>query len=421
MTVHDSSQTVRSTTAQQGIDPQSGEGQRIGDDSAIKIMTIETATLEAIASDHAPPTPARTDSRHLDHEPMALKHADLRPCVRNPDHRAAFSDDKLIVGVAQWNVQPDAHTSGHRASPSTPSAWPASTAAADAFELRVPRHFAALADANNPHDPLTRQFLPIEEELHAIDGFHADPVGDQAARKGPALLQKYAHRALLLASPTCVIHCRYCFRRSYPYDGAGADPRALEQAIDHIAGDDQLHEIILSGGDPLTLSDRRLRDLIMRLSTIQHLRRLRIHTRSATVEPSRVTPGLCQILEQARERFDGIVIVLHVNHPRELAPSTQTALAALRRTGVHLLNQSVLLAGVNDDCDVLVELSETLFRAGVMPYYLHQLDPVIGAAHFAVADDRAKRIVATLRNRLPGYLVPRLVREHAGEPSKSPL
>lgn len=309
----------------------------------------------------------------------------------------------------------------HRWARVSPGVAPADHDAARHFELRVPRHFLALADPCDPLDPLTRQFLPTAAENQHVDGFGPDPVGDLAARRNPALLRKYAHRALLLASPTCAIHCRYCFRRAYPYDGAGADPDALDEALDTIQRDRSLHEVILSGGDPLSLSDRRLSHLIARLCAIPHLRRLRLHSRTVTVDPARVTPALTGSLANAARSLDGVVVVLHVNHPRELSAPAVAALGRLRAAGVTLLNQSVLLAGVNDDVATLKTLSEALFAAGALPYYLHQLDRVSGAAHFAVPDATARALVERLRESLPGYLVPKLVRERAGAPSKTPL
>ncbi len=288
-----------------------------------------------------------------------------------------------------------------------PETLAAATAAAGLFPLRVPRSFLARIRPGDPHDPLLRQILPVGEELAEHPGYGADPVGEQAAVRAPGLLQKYQGRALLITTATCAVHCRYCFRREFPYGGQDSGPRWSE-ALAEIARDASLREIILSGGDPLSLSNARLESLVRSLSGIPHVERIRVHTRQPVVLPSRVDEGLLRWLRSAPLP---IVVVLHINHPREIDDPVAQACAALRATGITLLNQSVLLAGVNDDAGVLTELSERLFQVGVLPYYLHVLDPVRGAAHFAVPEDRARALAGTLAARLPGYLVPRLARE----------
>jgi len=286
------------------------------------------------------------------------------------------------------------------------------------FRFLVPRGFAALMKPGDPTDPLLRQVLPLMAERVPAVGFLLDPVGDGAAMRVPGLIQKYQGRALLMAHGACAVHCRYCFRRHFPYgDLGGNDPR-VRGALAAIAADATLTEVILSGGDPLMLDDIALGTLIWRLEDIPHLRRLRIHTRLPVVLPERVTADLCRML--GRLRFSPI-LVIHANHPRELGPSAARALARLRASGVTLLNQSVLLRGVNTCADALADLSESLFACGVLPYYLHQLDPVQGAAHFQVSDAEALTLLEALRARLPGYLVPRLVREITGEAAKHPL
>jgi EF-P beta-lysylation protein EpmB len=294
----------------------------------------------------------------------------------------------------------------------------ASAAAARLFPLRVPRSFLARIRPGDPDDPLLRQILPVTEELTEHPGYGADPVGEHAAVRAPGLLQKYRGRALLITTSTCAVHCRYCFRREFPYtEQIGEGPRWAE-ALAQIARDASLEEIILSGGDPLSLSNARLASLGRSLAAIPHVRRLRVHTRQPVVLPDRVDEGLLQWLRSASLP---IVFVLHINHPREIDEAVAEACAALRATGITLLNQSVLLAGVNDEADVLEELSQRLFRAGVLPYYLHALDPVRGAAHFAVPDERARSIAGVLAARLPGYLVPRLVRETPAAAAKVAL
>jgi EF-P beta-lysylation protein EpmB len=261
--------------------------------------------------------------------------------------------------------------------------------------------------------------LATAEERHGAPGFVTDPVGDAAAERTPGLLQKYRGRALLIATGACAVHCRYCFRHHYPYSEAGSLWDRIERALAILRDSTEIAELILSGGDPLMLDDAMLARLFARLADdVPHLRRVRLHTRLPVVLPSRVTDDLCRLL-----RGDGprAVVVIHANHPRELSPSVLAALAALRDAHIPLLNQSVLLRGVNDSSDVLAELSERLFDAGVASYYLHQLDRVAGAAHFEVPDAEALGLIADLRARLPGYLVPRLVREVPGAAHKVPL
>ena len=290
-------------------------------------------------------------------------------------------------------------------------------AAAEGFAFRVPRPYAALIAPGDPTDPLLRQVLPVAAERARIEGFVADPVGDRAAEREPGLLQKYSGRALLLVTGACAIHCRYCFRREFPYhDSVGT--RRLEVACAAIAADPDIDEVILSGGDPLLLADDRLAALAGQLAAIPHLRRLRIHTRLPVTLPDRLTADFLRWF--AGSHLEP-VLVLHLNHPRETSPALMEALMPLRRAGVTLLNQAVLLRGVNDDTETLVALSRKLHAAGILPYYLHVLDRVQGAAHFEVDDQRASALAAELRARLPGYLVPRLVREVPGAPSKTPL
>ena len=295
---------------------------------------------------------------------------------------------------------------------------PAAIAAVREFRLLVPRGFAALMTPGDPKDPLLRQVLPLAEELAEHPGFGLDPVGDLAAAHAPGLLQKYRGRALLVATGACAVHCRYCFRRHFPYatEVGGADRAA--PALAALAERPDVREVILSGGDPLMLGDSALADLIGALTAIPHVRRLRLHTRLPVVLPSRVTAALCELLAQVR--LDAVVVV-HANHPHELGADARDALARLRRAGLPVLNQSVLLRGVNDDAETLAELSEALFAAGVLPYYLHLLDRVAGAAHFEVPEVQALDLIDTLRARLPGYLVPRLVREQAGARFKTPV
>jgi len=292
---------------------------------------------------------------------------------------------------------------------------PAAHAVAKRFGLLVPRDYVALMTPADPQDPLLRQVLPLAEELRSPPGFSADPVGERAAVRTPGLLRKYQGRALLLLTGACAIHCRYCFRRHFPYGEDSAQLDRAAGAVRRLAADPSIREVILSGGDPLMLDDDSLALLVDRLEEIPHLRRLRLHTRLPIVLPARVTNRLCHILSASRLQP---VVVVHTNHARELGSAARSALRRLRNAGVLLLNQSVLLRGVNDSAHRLAALSEALFECAVLPYYLHLLDRVLGAAHFELDEGTAVRILDQLRTRLPGYLVPRLVKEVAGEPYK---
>jgi EF-P beta-lysylation protein EpmB len=286
------------------------------------------------------------------------------------------------------------------------------------FPLRVPRGFANRMTRGNSRDPLLLQVLPTAAESVQSPGYQCDPLGELHAMPAPGLLHKYRGRALLTVTGACAIHCRYCFRRHFPYSDANPVNGNLQGSLDYLGQHTDIHEIILSGGDPLTLTDARLQSLTERLAAIPQLHTLRIHTRLPVVLPERVDTGLLAWIGRQSLR---VVIVVHCNHPNEIDASVITALQQLRSAGVTLLNQSVLLHGVNDDAATLVRLSEALFAAGVLPYYLHLLDKVQGAAHFAVTRETAQDLLAALRASLPGYLVPRLVRDIPGQDSKTPL
>ncbi len=290
--------------------------------------------------------------------------------------------------------------------------------AAAQFPLRVPRGFVARMRRGDPRDPLLRQVLPILDEDRPAPGFGLDAVGDGAARRGGGVIHKYDGRALLIATGSCAVHCRYCFRRHYPYAEDTAAAAGWRAAVALIRADATIHEVILSGGDPLSLADHKLRELTDALRGIPHVRRLRIHTRLPIVLPERVDAGLLQWL---RELPWPVAMVVHANHANEFDEAVDAALAALRAAGATLLNQAVLLRGVNDSVDALADLCERGHAAGVLPYYLHQLDRVAGVAHFEVEDAQALRLHAALAARLPGYLLPRLVREIPGQPGKTPL
>ncbi|MCB1567898.1 MAG: EF-P beta-lysylation protein EpmB [Xanthomonadales bacterium] len=286
------------------------------------------------------------------------------------------------------------------------------------FPMRVTRAFAARMRHGDANDPLLRQVLPLDDESRAAPGFELDAVGDLAARDARGLLHKYEGRALLIATGSCAINCRYCFRRHFPYGDEAAAANGWRDSVAWLSQHPDIHEVLLSGGDPLALSTRKLAELSEALRPLGHIRRLRIHSRLPVVLPVRID-------SEFLDWIDGLpwptVMVIHANHAQELAADVATACAALSRQGVRLYNQSVLLRGVNDNIDALANLSERLFEIGVHPYYLHQLDRVAGTAHFEVEDHRALALHEALRDRLPGYLVPKLVREVQGAPAKMPL
>ena len=286
------------------------------------------------------------------------------------------------------------------------------------FPLRVPRGFVARMRRGDPSDPLLRQVLPLDDEMRPMPGFGLDAVGDGAAKTAPGVLQKYRGRALLVATGSCAIHCRYCFRRHFPYAEETAARDGWREAVARIRQDTAIEEVLLSGGDPLSLSNGKLAELTGALADIPHLRRLRIHSRLPIVVPERVDDGLMGWLTALPWP---VTLVVHANHANEFDGTVDAALGRLRAAGVHLLNQAVLLRGVNDSVDALGALSERGFAAGVLPYYLHQLDRVAGVAHFEVDDAHARALHAGLAARLSGYLVPRLVREIPGDTGKRPL
>ncbi|MCO6412346.1 MAG: EF-P beta-lysylation protein EpmB [Thiogranum sp.] len=298
------------------------------------------------------------------------------------------------------------------------SLLPQALLASSRFRLRVPQGFVRRMRKGDPDDPLLRQVLPLGEELTSTEGYGLDPLAEMQSMPVPGLLHKYRGRVLLTLTGACAVHCRYCFRRHYPYNEANPTRDHWESTIAYLAHQRDVNEVILSGGDPLSLSDERLSALIGDLAAISRLQRLRIHSRIPVVLPERVDTSLLEWIDATRLHC---VLVVHTNHPNEIDDTVIHAMGRLRAVGVTLLNQSVLLRGINDHADTLVELSQKLFEAGILPYYLHQLDAVQGAAHFAVGDIRAKSLVEEIRDRLPGYLVPRLVREHPHQPSKTPI
>jgi len=286
--------------------------------------------------------------------------------------------------------------------------------AARRFALRVPRGYVARMRRGDPTDPLLAQVLPVAGEVDRVPGFSTDPVGEHRAAD-TGVLRKYRGRALLVTTGACAVHCRYCFRRHFPYAEASVPTAGWEDAVAAIADDPTVEEVILSGGDPLALADRPLARIIDTVGAIDHVVRLRIHTRLPVVLPERVDRGLLSLVGSVGKP---LVVVLHANHANEIDDDVRTAVGALRACGATILNQAVLLRGVNDSVDALHELGAALIATGVVPYYLHLLDRVEGAAHFEVPDEVGRRLVGELATRASGYLVPRLVREEAGRPAK---
>lgn len=286
------------------------------------------------------------------------------------------------------------------------------------FPLRVPRAFVSRMRPGDPDDPLLKQVLPAALEASPVPGFRDDPLEEARVAPVPGLLHKYRGRVLLVVTGACAVHCRYCFRRHFPYGEHPPGNPGWRRALDYVAGDACIEEVILSGGDPLSVSDPKLAWLAGAIADIPHVRRLRIHTRLPVVLPERVDRALVGWLAPMPLQK---AVVLHVNHPREIDGEVRRALRRLAAAGATLLNQAVLLRGVNDRVQILQDLSEALFASGVMPYYVHLMDRVRGAAHFEVDEMIARDLIGELATRLPGYLVPRLVREIPDASAKVPV
>jgi len=281
------------------------------------------------------------------------------------------------------------------------------------FPLNLPVRLAEKIKKNSLDDPLLRQFVPLQEELQSTPGFVADPVQDNQFKKSKKLLHKYNGRALLISTSACAMHCRYCFRQNFPYE---TEEKGFDQELLLIRQDPSLQEIILSGGDPLSLSDVTLASLLRSLDEIPHLKRIRFHTRFPLGIPERIDLPFLDLLSSLSKQ---IIFVIHCNHPAELDADVIAALKQIQKRGILVLNQSVLSRGVNDDEKTLLSLSESLINQGILPYYLHQLDPVQGAGHFALPESRGAELIHYIQENLSGFGVPRLVREEPGQPSKT--
>lgn len=289
------------------------------------------------------------------------------------------------------------------------------------FTLLVPHSYLARIPKGTPEHPLLLQVLPTVQELDSPPGFLCDPVGEHGSITSSGTLRKYPGRLLIVATPYCAVHCRFCFRRHLRERILGLGDTHWRRIEAEIEGDPSLREVILSGGDPLTLDDELLADLLDRLSRVGHVQRVRIHTRVPVVLPQRVTAALIEAFRPVRDRRKTVIVVVHVNHPAEIDDAVANAFARFTDAGIPLLSQSVLLRRVNDRVEVLAELFERLVDLRVMPYYLHQLDRVAGASHFEVPEDVGVELVRQLRAMLPGYAVPRYVRETVGATSKQIL
>lgn len=288
--------------------------------------------------------------------------------------------------------------------------------AAQDFPLKVPESFVARMHYGDPEDPLLTQVLPCAKELQPSDHFSPDPLEESKHNPVPGIVHKYRNRVLLIVSPNCAINCRYCFRRHFPYKENRQSKQQWQQALNYIRSREEINEVIYSGGDPLAANDQFLEWLTQQIAAISHIKRLRIHSRLPVVIPSRVDHRLLNWLTNSRFKP---IVVLHINHAQEIDRSLEAAVQRLLDQGIQVLNQAVLLRGVNNSASALVNLSERLFDCGIMPYYLHLLDPVAGASHFDIPEQQARDLYRQMQAQLPGYLVPKLVRDKPGEPSKT--
>lgn len=298
-----------------------------------------------------------------------------------------------------------------------PDALPFSQQALADFPMRVPHAFVKRMERGNLNDPLLRQVWPdIEEANTPPKGFVLDPLGEASSNPAPGIVHKYKRRVLLIVNGSCAVHCRYCFRRHFPYNDNRLSRQEWQDALEYVRSREDINEVILSGGDPLSSNDARLFELISAIEDIPHVTRLRIHSRLPIVIPARITPALIERLQLSRLN---IIMVVHANHANEIDEEVGDTFVRMRAAGIHVLNQSVLLKNINDDAQSLIDLSERLFEFGAMPYYLHLLDPVVGAHHFDISESRATTLMADVQTQLPGFLVPKLVREVDGRPSKT--
>lgn len=361
------------------------------------LTTMDKTAPTAISPDQETISPARSNKIPLWQQEMARA---IRTVEELCNH-LKLTDLPLKHGDSSRNNSQTSHQTA---------------AAMQQFPLLVPESFLRRMTPGDPHDPLLMQVLPVPQEMDKVIGFDKDPVEDSQAEFAPGMLQKYHGRALMITIGQCAVHCRYCFRRNFPYQQS---PRSLEQWKNSLAilkANPEIEEIILSGGDPLVLNDRRLDQLMEELERIDHLKRIRVHTRLPVVLPSRVTDDLLDLFVKSRLQP---IFVVHANHPNEIVDDCAQALKKIVRAGIPVLNQAVLLKGINDNTKTQAQLCTGLINLGVIPYYLHQLDRVEGAAHFEVETKTGIKIIEELKSLLPGYAVPRYVREIPGEQEKT--
>lgn len=323
--------------------------------------------------------------------------------MQSPNWQKQLADAITLPGQLLEYVGLDANSIGY------------SQSGLEQFPVRVPRSFADRIMPGNPHDPILRQVFPYLDEDTPQSEYVMDPLDERSYQPVAGLLEKYHDRVLMVTTGACAIHCRYCFRRHFPYQESS---RKQEQhhALDYIRTNKTIREVILSGGDPLSLSDANLLSLCQSIAAIKHVERIRLHTRFPVVLPDRMNDALLNSLTRLGK---DIVMVLHINHVNEIDESVVSMLDMMHRYRIYLLNQSVLLNGVNNNVASLIQLSELLVSNRVVPYYLHMLDPVAGASHYEVALTDAQQLIKTMREQVAGYLVPTLVTEKTGEKSKT--
>ena len=297
---------------------------------------------------------------------------------------------------------------------SLPEAWQAH----ERFRVRVTPSYLQRIKPNTPKDPLLLQVLPSPYELEEHEGYVSDPLAESQHNPVKGLIHKYQGRVLFITAGQCAINCRYCFRREFDYSANSPNRAEWEQALTYIRADQSIREVILSGGDPLILSDNQLQWIVNKVADIPHITRIRLHTRIPIVLPSRITSELVHLLTSTHLKC---IVVVHSNHAQELDNITHCAFSLMQKQGITLLNQSVLLAGINDQEDILIELSEKLFNQGILPYYLHVMDKVSGTKQFDIPEPRAIALHKRIQAQLPGFLVPKLVREIPGQPNKTVL
>ena len=288
------------------------------------------------------------------------------------------------------------------------------------FPLKVSRYYLNKINKNNLNDPLLLQILPQVEELKSAPNFCHDPLEEEKYTKVPGLIHKYHNRVLLTVTGACGIHCRYCFRQNFPYENNILAQKERDLQLDYIIKNININEVILSGGDPLCVNNKYLDLLLSSLTSIPHIKTIRFHSRMPIVIPDRIDEELIEILNRyINNQHVNIVLVTHCNHPDELDEHIKNKMALLKNIGITILNQSVLLKNINDNAKTLVDLSHKLFECHILPYYLHLLDPVTGTSHYEVKHSNAKLLIKEVSSKLSGYLVPKLVQEIAGMPSKT--